>query len=73
MSLDFEKLNDHARKHDEFVEKMRQSQSNSRRRAQTPLQSEMQIPTNYRNKFYQRTLEQEQTRKEMEEAKAELK
>ena len=69
--LDLNKIIEHARKHDAFVERMR-SENRSRRSLKSPARSESAV-SHYRSKFYQRNLEQERTRQEMEEAKAELK
>ena len=71
MSLDVNKILEHARKHDELIERMK-SENRQRIRSHTQPDSES-MASHYHSKFYQRALEQEQTRAEMEEAKAELK
>ena len=69
--VDFAKLGEHAAKHDQFVMKLQYKKAgSSKSSALLPPQS---YTPKYRSKFYLRTLEQEQTRKEMEEAKSELK
>ena len=58
-------------KHDQFMLQMRfkhQSEANK-----TMISVSDSYTPKYRSKFYQRNLEQEQTRREMEEAKKELK
>ena len=71
-SLDINKIIEHARKHDNFVEKMRTEHKQKVMHLSFRSRSEDKQASHYRSKFYQRTLEQEQTRIEMEEAKAEL-
>ena len=65
--MNFAQLQEHTIKQDKIQEEFRDRRDKERAAMQLPKMS------NYKSKFYQRINEQEQVRKEMEEAKEELK
>ena len=69
--IDMNKLNEHAMKHDQFIAQMQYKRQADMNRSM--VSAATSFTPKYRSKFYQRNLEQEQRRKEMEEAKQELK
>ena len=67
------KLNEHAMKHDQFLLQMQYKRATDTNKSMLSAPADSSYTPKYRSKFYQRNLEQEQTRREMEEAKKELK
>lgn len=71
--IDINKLNEFALKHDQFILQMQYKKATSDVGNKSMVSAPTSYTPKYRSKFYQRNLEQEQTRREMEEAKKELK
>ena len=69
--VDFGKLNDHALQHDRFIHKLQCKKADKNAASSQNMHQVPYVPK-YRSKFYLRNLEQEQARKEMAEAKSEL-